>query len=170
MNLVVMANLVSMVGCVMMVGVGLLQKRRQILLVQCVQFGFLAAANLMLGAMTGFVSGLIGIARNLVFLKWENTRVLKLGFVAVQLVMSLSVGIYSFIDWFPVLSTVLFTWFLDVKSEVRLKLVIIAAQSLWLIYDFVYLNYVTCAFDVMTIASNVIGMLMLLRGAKKNKE
>ena len=163
MNLVVMANLVSMIGCVMMVGVGFLQKKRTILLVQCVQFGFLAAGNLLLGAMTGFISGLVSIARNLLFLKWENTRLMKIAFVAVQLVLSLSVGINGLVDWLPVLSAVLFTWFLDVKSEVRLKLVMIAAQSMWLVYDFVYLNYVTCAFDAMTVVSNAIGIVMLLR-------
>ena len=144
-----------------------MQKRRSILLSQCVQFAILAAANLMLGAMTGFISGAIGIVRNLVFLKWENTRLLKLVFVGVQLMLSLSVGIHSFIDWFPIISTVLFTWFLDVKSEVRLKLVMIAAQSLWLVYDMVYLNYVTALFDALTITSNFIGIVMILRGAKK---
>lgn len=167
MNLVVMANMVSMAGCVLMVVIGFMQKRRSILLSQCVQFVILAAANLMLGAMTGFISGTIGIVRNLVFLKWENTRLLKIVFVVVQPVLSLSVGIHSFIDWFPIISTVLFTWFLDVKSEVRLKLVIIAAQSLWLVYDLVYLNYVTAAFDALTITSNFIGIVMIMRAAKK---
>ena len=167
MNLVVMANMVSMAGCVLMVVIGFMQKRRSILLPQCVQFAILASANLMLGAMTGFISGAIGIVRNLVFLKWENTRLLKIVFVVVQLVLSLSVGIHSFIDCFPIISTVLFTWFLDVKSEVRLKLVIIAAQSLWLVYDLVYLNYVTAAFDALTITSNFIGIVMIMRAAKK---
>ena len=167
MNLVVMANMVSMAGCVLMVVIGFMQKRRSIQLSQGVQFAILAAANLMLGAMTGFISGAIGIVRNLVFLKWENTRLLKIVFVVVQLVLSLSVGIHSFIDWFPIISTVLFTWFLDVKSEVRLKLVIIAAQSLWLVYDLVYLNYVTAAFDALTITSNFIGIVMIMRAAKK---
>jgi len=146
--------------------VGFLQKKQQILLVQCVQFSFLAAANLLLGAMTGFISGVISIVRNLIFARVENTGVLKVVFIVVQVLLSLSVGIHGFIDWFPILSTVLFTWFLDTKSEVRLKLVMIAAQSLWLIYDFVYLNYVTCAFDGLTILSNFIGICMLLKAKK----
>ena len=166
MNVVVMGNLVSMVGCVLMVVIGFLQKKRSILLAQCVQFSFLAAGNLLLGAMTGFISGVVSILRNLVFLKWENTGLLKLVFIAVQLVLSLSVGIDGRVDWLPVLSAVLFTWFLDVKSEVRLKLVMIAAQSMWLVYDFVYLNYVTCVFDAMTIASNAVGIVLLMRKKK----
>ncbi len=167
MNLVVMANLVSMVGCVLMVAVGFLRKKRTILLVQCVQFAILAAANLMLGAMTGFISGFVSIVRNLVFLKWENTGLMKLAFIAVQLVLSLSVGVHSVLDWLPIAAAVLYTWFLDVKSEVHLKLVIIAAQSMWLVYDFVYLNYVTCAFDAMTILSNAIGIVMIMRAGKQ---
>lgn len=166
MNIVVIANMISMIGCIMMVGVGFLQKKRTILLVQCVQFSFLAAANLLLGAMTGFVSGIISIVRNLIFTKNENTRALKLVFIAVQVALSLSVGIHGLIDWFPIFSTILFTWFLDTKSEVRLKLVMIAAQTFWLIYDFVYLNYVTCAFDGLTILSNFIGIVMLLKTKK----
>lgn len=167
MNVVVIANMISMIGCILMVGVGFLQKKNQILLVQCVQFAFLAAANLLLGAMTGFISGGISIVRNLIFTRRENTGLLKVVFIVVQVALSLSVGIHSFIDWFPIFSTVLFTWFLDTKSEVRLKLVMIAAQSFWLIYDFVYLNYVTCAFDGLTILSNFIGIIMLLHAKKK---
>jgi hypothetical protein len=166
MNTVVIANLVSIVGCVLMVGVGLLQKRRQILLVQCVQFAFLGAANLLLGGMTGFISGVVSIVRNLVYVRWEDASSLKLVFILVQLVLSLSVGIHGLVDWFPIFSTVLFTWFLEVKSEVRLKLVMILAQSMWLIYDFVYLNYVSFTFDALTILSNAIGILVLLRKTK----
>lgn len=166
MNTVVIANLVSIVGCVLMVGVGLLQKRRQILLVQCVQFAFLGAANLLLGGMTGFISGVVSIVRNLVYVRWEDASRLKLVFIPVQLVLSLSVGIHGLVDWFPIFSTVLFTWFLEVKSEVRLKLVMILAQSMWLIYDFVYLNYVSFTFDALTILSNAIGILVLLRKTK----
>ncbi|MBQ5671413.1 MAG: YgjV family protein, partial [Oscillospiraceae bacterium] len=80
MNVVVIANMISMIGCVLMVGVGFLQKKNQILLVQCVQFAFLAAANLLLGAMTGFISGGISIVRNLIFTRRENTGLLKVVF------------------------------------------------------------------------------------------
>lgn len=163
MNVVVIANMISIIGCILMVGVGFLQKKQQILLVQCVQLSFLAAANLLLGAMTGFVSGVIGIVRNLIFARFENTGMLKVVFILAQVSLSLSVGIHRVIDWFPIVSTVLFTWFLDTKSEVRLKLVMIAAQTLWLIYDFVYLNYVTCVFDGLTVFSNFIGICMLLK-------
>ena len=45
--------------------------------------------------------------------------------------------------------------------------VMIAAQSLWLVFDLVYLNYVTAAFDALTITSNFIGIVMIMRAAKK---
>jgi len=166
MDKLVIANMVAMIGCVLMVAVGFLQKKRQILLVQCVQFGFLGASNILLGALTGAVSGAISILRNLVFLRKENTPAMKLGFVVVQVVLSLMVGIKGWIDWFPVLSTVLYTWFIDVKSEVRLKLVMIAAQVLWLVYDITYMNYVAAVFDGLTIGSNLVGILMLLHRKK----
>ena len=162
MSIVVMANLVSMVGCVLMVAVGFLQKKRQILLVQCVQFAIQGAAHLLLGASTGFVSSIVGIVRNLVFVRKENTGVLKLLFVLVQVAISLYVGVNGVVDWFPIIATVLFTWCLDTKSEVRLKLVMILAQFTWLVYDYVYMNYAACVFDCLTILSNGIGIGMIL--------
>ena len=82
---------------------------------------------------------------------------LKLLFILIQVAISLYVGIHGFIDWFPIFAAVLFTWCLDTKSEVRLKLVIITAQVMWFLYDYVYINYVGCVFDGLTIPSNTIG-------------
>lgn len=162
MSIVVMANLISMVGCALMVAVGFLQKKRQILLVQCVQFAIQGTAHILLGAGTGFVSSVVGIVRNLIFVRKENTGNLKLLFIAIQVAISLYVGIHGFIDWFPIFAAVLFTWCLDTKSEVHLKLVIITAQVMWFLYDYVYINYVGCVFDGLTILSNTIGICMIL--------
>lgn len=162
MSIVVMANLISMIGCALMVAVGFLQKKRRILLAQCVQFAIQGTAHILLGASTGFVSSVVGIVRNLVFVRKENTGKLKLLFIAIQVALSLYVGVNGFVDWFPIFATVLFTWCLDTKSEVRLKLVIIVAQVMWFLYDYVYMNYVACVFDGMTILSTTIGICMIL--------
>ena len=73
MNIVLIANGVALVGALLMAGIGLLKKKEQILLVQCVQFAIQGAANLMLGGMTGLISNGVSIARNLFCLKFEYT-------------------------------------------------------------------------------------------------
>jgi len=170
MNIVLIGNIISFVGCALMVYVGLIKEKRRILSVQCVQFCIQGAANLMLGGVNGFVANVVSILRNLAFARFRNTPWLKLLFIALQLLLSWKRLGTGPIEWLPLLASVIFTWFLDLKNEVHLKIVIIIAQVMWIIYDFVYMNYVSVTFDCFTVVSTIIGIFMILRDRKRNAE
>lgn len=160
---IIIGNIIAFIGCGLMVYVGFIKEKRRILSTQCVQFALQGVANLILGGVSGFIANIISILRNLAFSKWKSTLWLKLGFIVLQLALSLSTLDEGFVALLPIASTILFTWFLDTKSEVTLKIVIITTQILWLIYDFIHLNYVAVAFDIFTMVSNFIGIRMILK-------
>ena len=166
MNLLLIGNAVSMVGCLIMVLIGFLKRNNHILMAQCAQCLFMGAGNLILGGVSGFISNVVTIFRNLVFLKLKNTVFLKVFFILLQLVLSWSSLTAGFISWLPLIAAALFTWCMDTKSAVKLKKVILCTQVMWLTYDLYFRNYVASAFDVMTMVSNVIGLYMV---CKKNK-
>ena len=120
-NIVLIANIVALVGSLLMVGVGLLKKKNQILLIQCVQFSIQGAANLLLGGITGAIANAVSIARNLFCLKFEYTACWKVIFLAVQVMLSLGTNNLGMLGWLPVISAMIYTWFLDVKDEVQLN-------------------------------------------------
>lgn len=161
MNLLLIGNAVSMIGCLIMVAIGFLKRKQHILIAQSVQCLFMGAGNLILGGVSGFICNVVTIARNLVFAKWDVTLPLKIFFIALQVVLSLGSLNAGLIAWLPILSAAVFTWFLDTKSETKLKLVILSTQVMWLIYDIHYLNYVATTFDVLTMCSNLIGLYMI---------
>ena len=161
MNLLLIGNAISMIGCLIMVAIGFLKRKQHILIVQSVQCLFMGAGNLILGGVSGFICNVVTIARNLVFAKWDVTLPLKIFFIALQVVLSLSSLNAGLIAWLPILSAAVFTWFLDTQSEIKLKLVILSTQVMWLIYDIHYLNYVATTFDVLTMCSNLIGLYMI---------
>ena len=161
MNPLIIGNLVSLAGCFLMVAIGFVRKKERILGLQCVQFGIMATANIIMGAWSGAIAGFVGIVRNLVFTKKGGTPALKLFFIALQVALSWTAIQSGWTEWLPILSTVLFTCFLDLKSEVKLKLVLIAAQLFWLVYDLYYQNYTAAAFDIFTVTSNIIGIFMI---------
>jgi hypothetical protein len=68
-----------------------------------------------------------------------------------------------------IIGTTLFTLFLDVKSDVKLKVVIVISQVFWLIYDYVIMNFASLTFDVLTIISTMVGIVMILRGKEKEE-
>lgn len=161
MNILLIGNAVSMIGCLVMVGIGFLKKKSHILLAQSVQCAFMGVGNLILGAWGGFTANVVSIIRNLVFARFSINLWLKLLFIGLQLVLSLGTLDGSIIGWLPILAAAIFTWYLDTNSEVTLKIVIIGTLVMWLIYDLYYYNYVSAAFDAATIISNSIGLWML---------
>lgn len=162
MNLAILGNLFSLAGCLLMVWVGLLQTRRRILTLQCLQFALMGLGNFALGAYSGCICNLVSIARNVAFCKWKVSLSLKLGFIALQVLLSLDLLTKSPLQWLPLLAAGIFTWFLDIQSEARLKAIIIFTMVMWLVYDCAYGNYVAAAFDVLTILSTLAGIFRIL--------
>lgn len=161
MNTLLIGNLISGIGCLLMVAIGLLRKKSHILIAQSFQCGFMGVGNLVLGGTSGFIANMVTIIRNLVFVKCRSTTALKLFFIALQFLLSLGSLSGGFVCWLPILAAALFTWFLDTPNMTTLKLVIITTQIMWLIYDIYYHNYVATVFDVMTLISNVIGFFLV---------
>ena len=166
MNPLLIGNAISMIGCLIMVLIGFLKKRTHILIAQSIQCVFMGVGNLVLGGVSGFVCNIVTILRNIVFLRFRNTAVMKIFFIALQFVLSIGTLSAGWVSWLPIVSAALFTWFMDTGSEAKLKIVILCTQVMWLTYDLYYLNYVASAFDVMTFLSNCIGLSMILKKRK----
>ncbi len=166
-RVILLGNAISLAGCVLMVAIGFLKKKEQILGAQCLQFALMGAGNLVLGAMAGVISNGVSIVRNLVLTKMENKAWIKVAFILVQTALTVMFGGSGWIEWLPVIAVVLYTWFLDIKNPVVFKLIIIGLQVLWVVYDFYYRNYVAFSFDLFTIASTAIGIYLIRKDTQK---
>ena len=160
-------NIVALIGCIVMVAIGFIKKKDQILKAQCVQFALMGMGNLILGATAGFISNFIGIVRNLVFVRMEPKPWMKVGFIVVQGILTRITGGTALIEWLPLIAVTVYTWCLDMKSAIGFKCVLIFGQSLWLVYDWYYLNFSAFFFDILTMLSTAYSMLMLYRENKK---
>ena len=166
MNALLIGNAISMIGCLVMVGIGFLKKKNHILIAQSVQCLFMGAGNLILGGISGFICNIVTIIRNLAFMKFRNTAGMKIFFILLQFVLSISTLSVGWISWLPILSAALFTWFMDTRSEAKLKVVILCTQVMWLTYDLYFRNYVASTFDVMTMLSNSYCLFTILKSSK----
>lgn len=166
MNTVLLGNIVALIGAALMVSTGFLKTKKQILAAQCFQYGVLNASNAILGAFTGITANVIGIARNLFCMKREFTVPWKLAFIAAQLALLFAFNADGWLGLLPAAATCVYTWFLDLKDERKLKLVIILTVLCWAVYDFLFRNYVTFAFDLGTVVSNTVGIITLRKAEK----
>lgn len=170
MNLLLIGNSISLVGAIIMVLIGLIKERKNILLAQSVQFLVMGIGNLVLGGITGFVSNVLGIIRNLYCLKYKLPLAAALGFVAVQAAITVGVNNMGWLGWLPVAAALAFTLSINTKNEIILKLVIIFGQVCWTLYDLATKNYTAMALDLFTIVTTVWGIVMIQMGKKAKAE
>lgn len=163
------ANIISLIGSVIMIFVGLIKNKKKILGVQIVMFALFAVANVMLGAVTGAVTNGLSIIRNGITFFTEFGLPYQIGFICVQATLCLLLNNGGLIGWLPVLGVGLFTLTVN-KSAKVMKAVIIVTQIMWTVYDLFYKNYSAAIFDVVTMVSNAVGIYLILRDEKKAKE
>ena len=162
MNTVVIANIISLFGSVLMVLIGLVRTRKNILITQCVSFGLLGVSNVILGGFAGCIANVLSIFRNLIAYKKGSISVLvKFVFTAVQILLTALTNTLGWIGWLPVVSVAMYTWLLNVQDVRKFKLILIVTQLMWVVFDFSLKNYVAFSFDLFTIASNMLGIYRL---------
>ncbi|MBQ9827444.1 MAG: YgjV family protein [Lachnospiraceae bacterium] len=169
MNYIIIGNIVSFAGCILMVLAGLIKRKNNIIKLQCAQFTLMGAANIILGGITGAIANGISLIRNLFTLKFRFTLPVKLVFIAVQAAVSIIFNNHGIIGYLPVAATIIFTWFLDTKSDLTLKIVMTVTQVMWLVYDTYIMNYVGTGFDTAALIADGIGIRMLMTEKKKTE-
>ena len=158
---IVLGNGVFFLGAVILVFLGLIRTKRNILIAQILQELFMGTGMLILGGISGFIADMISILRNLVCIRWNFTIKWKLIFIAAQVGLYAAFGAEGFYGWMPVVAMALFTWFLDTENVVLLKILIAVMQLMWLVYDISIVNYVGMVVDMVSAVTNVVGIFLV---------
>lgn len=61
----------------------------------------------------------------------------------------------------PLISFIIYTWFMSVKDVRKFKLLNAFSMLLWFLYDVVIRSYSSAVFDFLTFFANVITMFQL---------
>jgi len=158
---IVLGNGIFFLGAVILMLLGLVKTKRNILIAQILQEGFMGAGMLILGGISGFIADTIAIIRNLVCIRWKFTLLCKLIFIAAQVGLYAAVGSEGIYGWMPVMAMALFTWFLDSENVILLKVLIVVMQLMWLIYDISIQNYVGMVVDLVSAFTNLVGIFIV---------
>ena len=158
---ILLGNGVFFLGAVILVLLGLIKTKRNILIAQILQEAFMGAGMLILGGIAGFIVDVVAIVRNLVCIRWNYTLKWKLIFIAAQAGLYAVFGTEGLCGWLPVVAMCLFTWFLDSENVILLKVLIAVMQLMWLVYDISIVNYVGMVVDVVSAVTNVVGIFLV---------
>ena len=162
--MILLGNIVSLIGSLVLVLIGLIKRKEHVLIAQCFQFGIMSVSNLILGGITGALLNFVSMVRNLIGYKFGITTPIKIVVIVIQVVLSLMMNNLGLIGLLPVISVSVFTWFIDMKSDLGMKLLLLVTTFPWIISDLTTRNYVSVLFDVAFVCANCIGIYRIKKG------
>ena len=180
MNLFVISQIFAILACILMVGIGYLKRKRNVLIAQNVQFILFTISYACIGGIAAVVGNIISLIRNLICLKWNLNTPLKVFFIGLQAVVTyislynvwfkwlpMNAGSHGIMDWLPFLAATLITLSLSSKKDMVIKLACIGSILCFGSYDFILKNWTVFAFDCFSLASSLIGVYRILFDSKK---
>ena len=167
---IILGNIVSLIGCTVMVLIGLIKNKERYIVMQTLQFGLNALSHFLLGGYGGTVASLVSVVRNIIISKWKCTTKIKIALIALQAVFTISTITSNPITWIPIIAAGMFTWYIDTKDVMWFKWVIIITLVMWAVYDIYHHNYVSVWFSAFTCITNGISMVKIHKERKLEKE
>ncbi|MBR3952347.1 MAG: YgjV family protein [Oscillospiraceae bacterium] len=163
---ILLGNIVSLLGCTVMVLIGFIKNKDRYIIFQTLQFGLNALSHFLLGGFGGCIASLVSAARNIIIAKWKCSPAIKITLIAVQAALSISTITLNPITWIPIIAAGMFTWYIDTKDAMWFKWVIIITLIMWAVYDIYHHNYVSVWFSAFTVISNGISMVKIHKERK----
>ncbi len=176
MNLFIISQIFAILACILMVAIGYLKHKRNILLAQNVQFILFTISYACIGGIAAVVGNIISLIRNTVCLKWNLNTPLKVFFIALQGVVTYislynvwfnflpkQAGVDGFMDWLPFLAATLITITLSSKNDMVIKLGCIGSILCFGSYDFILKNWTVFAFDCFSLLTSLIGVFRIIK-------
>ncbi len=176
------ANIVGLVGSLLMVLMGCLKKKKDVLLAQNGQLVLLGISNVMMGGYIGAIVNVIAIFRNILCSKNK----LNLFWVIIITMVTIVIGVIcnsdqGLVSYLPVFASLIFLFFMNLIDMIKFKAMSAFVMFLWFIYDLELHLYTTAFFDLITVFSCLVVMYHLAherpntqkkqkrRGRKKSK-
>lgn len=157
--MIIIGNIIALIASLIMVYTGILKNKKKIIYFQTVQIGLFVVSNLVLGGISGAIINAISIVRNILCYKEKLDLKGKIIITILSVVLTLAFNNLGFIGLLPLISTVSYIWFMDIKDIKIFKLLFSFTVLLWFIYDIIIKSYTSAIFDFATIVANIVSIL-----------
>ena len=157
----IIGNIIALIGSLLMVYAGTIKNKKGILFVQSLQMALLAISNLVLNGISGFINNIINFIRNIICYKEALSLKVKILLSIISIILTIYFNDLGLIGYLPLLSGLIYLWFMTVKDVIKFKILIIVSVVFWLIYDFTIQSYTASAFDLITIIVSSISVIKL---------
>lgn len=169
MGTIVIGNIIALIASIVMVYSGYLKEKKKFLFAQLIQIALAVVSNLVLGGYTGAIINAIGCIRNILCYKDKLGTKEKVFLIVISAILSVAFNNQGWIGYMPLVSTIVYVVFMNIKDIKKFKILTIVTVALWLIYDFYIKSYTAALFDFMTIITSIIAIIQIIRRKSTSK-
>lgn len=164
----IIGNIFGLIGSIVMIIVGSIKDKNKAILVQTIQLILLSISNLVLGSVSGFIINLVSIIRNILSNKNKLNKVAIAIIIIISTALTLKFNTLGFIGYLPLINNIIFILFMNTKSDIKFKILMIVYITMWLIHDIYIKSYITAIFDLMTIITSFITIFRIKKSNNNN--
>ena len=165
MNSIIIGNIIALVASIIMMYTGTIKNKKKIIFTQTIQIALSVISNIVLGGITGAIINGLSCIRNILCYKDKLNKFAK----AILIVLATSLSLYfnnlGIIGFLPVISTIAYTLFMDLKDVIKYKYLVIFTMVMWFSYDLYIKSFTAACFDFFTIVTNVVAIIQLRKKA-----
>lgn len=162
----IIAQVLLLIGSLLMVVSGLPKNRKTILTLQNSQLVFMTAGLVLLGSITGAATNIIGIVRNTLSNKGRMSRNIQLILILATIVITVPLNTLGWVGMLPIISACAFTIAVRCNSIITYKSIFIFTCVLWLVHDIYVKAWATVPFDMFGIITNLISIFQTIKQVK----
>lgn len=166
---IVIGNIIALIASLIMVYVGILKKKENIILVQTLQIVLFILSHIVLGGIAGAIINIFSCFRNILCYKNMLKTKEKVIIILLVSVVSVCFNNLGIIGLLPLFSTIPYTAFIDIKSVVKFKILHIYTMIIWIIYHLYIKSYTAAIFELWTIITNIIAIFQIYNAKKVYK-
>lgn len=170
MNTIILGNIIALIAASLSVVIGIIKSKKKVLFTQTIQYITYATADFILGGITGAITNIIGIFRNVLCYKEKLSKIMVAIVILISTILTLMFNNLGFIGLLPLFNNIIYTLFINIKDELKFKILILAQMILWLIYDLTIKAYTSAIFEVITIISCIITGYQIYINRKNEKQ
>lgn len=133
---------------------------KQILFLQTISFFFKTLHYYLLGGISGFLTSLISMIRNIIFYKIKESKIWVVFFIIIYIIIGI-ITLKSIYTLLPVFATIIYTLIINYNNPKYLRYGIFITSLTWLIYNIYIISYSGIIIQIIMLISNIIAIIKL---------
>lgn len=158
---IIIGNIIAFIAAILMAYSGIIKQKKKILYVQTVEIILYTISDLVLGGITGAIINAVSAFRNILFYKNKLGAKEKIIITVISIIFSVLFNNLGLIGIFPLISSLLYLWLMNIEDIIKFKYLMIVTTVLWFIYDICIKSYTSSVFDFINILANIISIIQI---------